>query len=129
MARVASLPATFPSNHAPDRSTDAVRRGSRSSGQVAESGANPVNWKRCACFAPVAQLDRASGYEPEGRQFESVRAHHGINDLGAVGGKTAHPFTHPDQICELYIAVMLGQTRSPHEHKFPTALWTTRRGL
>src|SRR2546425_3867644 len=24
---------------------------------------------------------------------------------------------------------MLGQTRSPHEHKFPTALWTTRRGL
>ena len=26
--------------------------------------------------APVAQLDRASGYEPEGRQFESVRAHH-----------------------------------------------------
>jgi hypothetical protein len=29
----------------------------------------------CA-VAPVAQLDRASGYEPEGRQFESVRAHH-----------------------------------------------------
>ena len=26
--------------------------------------------------APVAQLDRASGYEPEGQQFESVRAHH-----------------------------------------------------
>ena len=26
--------------------------------------------------APVAQLDRASGYEPEGRQFESVRARH-----------------------------------------------------
>src|SRR4249920_844075 len=30
------------------------------------------------CFraAPVAQLDRASGYEPEGREFESLRAHH-----------------------------------------------------
>ena len=26
--------------------------------------------------APVAQLDRASGYEPEGREFESLRAHH-----------------------------------------------------
>ena len=26
--------------------------------------------------APVAQLDRASGYEPEGRVFESLRAHH-----------------------------------------------------
>ena len=24
--------------------------------------------------APVAQLDRASGYEPEGREFESPRA-------------------------------------------------------
>jgi hypothetical protein len=26
--------------------------------------------------APVAQLDRASGYEPEGREFESLRARH-----------------------------------------------------
>jgi hypothetical protein len=25
-------------------------------------------------YAPVAQLDRASGYEPEGREFESLRA-------------------------------------------------------
>ena len=30
--------------------------------------------------APVAQLDRASGYEPEGREFESPRAHH-LNSL------------------------------------------------
>jgi hypothetical protein len=29
--------------------------------------------------APVAQLDRASGYEPEGREFESPRAHHNPN--------------------------------------------------
>jgi hypothetical protein len=28
------------------------------------------------CRAPLAQLDRASGYEPEGREFESLRAHH-----------------------------------------------------
>ncbi len=33
-------------------------------------------------FAPVAQLDRAPGYEPGGREFESLRAHHIINDLG-----------------------------------------------
>ena len=26
--------------------------------------------------APVAQLDRANGYEPLGREFESLRAHH-----------------------------------------------------
>src|SRR4051794_20081216 len=34
-----------------------------------------VTWERCH-VAPVAQLDRASGYEPEGRVFESLRAHH-----------------------------------------------------
>ncbi len=34
--------------------------------------------------APVAQLDRASGYEPEGREFESPRAHQSltVRDLG-----------------------------------------------
>jgi len=26
--------------------------------------------------APLAQLDRASGFEPDGWRFESVRAHH-----------------------------------------------------
>src|ERR1700728_3011660 len=26
--------------------------------------------------APVAQLDRALGFEPSGREFESLRAHH-----------------------------------------------------
>ena len=32
--------------------------------------------------APLAQLDRASGYEPEGREFESLRAHHSyLKDL------------------------------------------------
>ena len=32
-------------------------------------------------IAPLAQLDRASGYEPEGREFESLRAHHSLFDL------------------------------------------------
>jgi hypothetical protein len=37
--------------------------------------------------APVAQLDRAFGYEPKGRTFESCRAHNIINDLeAAIGG-------------------------------------------
>ena len=27
-------------------------------------------------FAPVAQLDRVIGFEPIGRGFESLRAHH-----------------------------------------------------
>ena len=37
-------------------------------------------WTRLVIYpgthARVAQLDRASGYEPEGREFESLRAHH-----------------------------------------------------
>ena len=32
--------------------------------------------KTVAKSAPLAQLDRASGYEPEGREFESLRARH-----------------------------------------------------
>src|SRR6266481_6829644 len=31
--------------------------------------------------APLAQLDRASGYEPEGRVFESPRAHHFLSTI------------------------------------------------
>jgi hypothetical protein len=34
--------------------------------------------------APVAQLDRASGYEPEGREFESLRAHHSFSPENKV---------------------------------------------
>ena len=36
--------------------------------------------------APVAQLDRVSGYEPEGREFESLRARQLIKDLAAFSG-------------------------------------------
>ena len=35
--------------------------------------------------APLAQLDRASGYEPEGREFESLRAHHSTQALTESG--------------------------------------------
>ena len=42
---------------------------------------DPIDWRKPFTIAPVAQLDRASGYEPEGRVFESPRAHHRINGL------------------------------------------------
>ena len=48
-----------------------VRRGCR-------MALNGIDWKMFPQIAPVAQLDRASGYEPEGRRFESCRAHHKI---------------------------------------------------
>src|SRR5262245_15702745 len=50
------------------------------------SGGKKANGKMKAFppHAPVAQLDRASGYEPEGRVFESLRAHHRINSLGII---------------------------------------------
>ncbi len=32
--------------------------------------------------APVAQLDRVPGFEPGGREFESLRARHLIKGLG-----------------------------------------------
>ena len=35
--------------------------------------------------APVAQLDRASGYEPEGREFDSLRARHFPNKNALFG--------------------------------------------
>ena len=37
---------------------------------------NPSCFDRVKFDAPLAQLDRASGYEPEGREFESLRARH-----------------------------------------------------
>src|SRR4051794_25465577 len=42
--------------------------------------------------APVAQLDRASGYEPEGRMFESCRAHHSFSIPKLLAGPVSRPF-------------------------------------
>jgi hypothetical protein len=57
----------------------------RAAGALAQRG-NPADLPRNAPrtgalhynpgYAPVAQLDRASGFEPEGREFESLRARH-----------------------------------------------------
>ncbi len=52
--------------------------------------------------APVAQLDRVSGYEPEGRAFESLRARHsekafrpifGLAFLLCYGQREKSPFS------------------------------------
>src|SRR5437762_13302257 len=44
--------------------------------------------------APVAQLDRASGYEPEGREFESPRAHHSTHKLRFTSSAFSIPPIH-----------------------------------
>jgi hypothetical protein len=47
--------------------------------------------------APVAQLDRASDYESEGRTFESFRARHFgiIQDKTAIGASDGTPTSEP----------------------------------
>ncbi len=40
-----------------------------------------------SCRALVAQLDRATGYEPVGREFESLRAHHFEDQKACRKGK------------------------------------------
>jgi hypothetical protein len=54
--------------------------------------------------APLAQLDRASGYEPEGREFESLRAHHLFYQL--------HLFNHFQPYS--YLKATIGSTRMAH---------------
>ena len=44
---------------------------------------------RVLAYAPVAQLDRATGFEPVGRGFESLRAHH-INPLQLIDPSHSH---------------------------------------
>ena len=57
--------------------------------------------------APVAQLDRASGYEPEGREFESLRAHHPFHAINMR--LSARPAKHrsrlPDRLCTTELLV------------------------
>jgi len=60
---------------------------------------------------------RHVGYEPEGRQFESVRAHHIINKLGAVGNGNSplcSPTTRnlPHRPQNVYVAVMASWAKS-----------------
>jgi len=45
-----------------------------------------------ALAAPVAQLDRASGFEPEGREFESLRARETLQRLNYLRTIIRLPF-------------------------------------
>ena len=47
-------------------------------------GSNPS----VSAFAPLAQLDRASGYGPEGQEFESLRVRH-LMPLHTLRGHTS----------------------------------------
>ena len=48
----------------------------REYGPKVHRGFESLSLRHIQVNAPVAQLDRVSGYEPEGRRFESFRAHH-----------------------------------------------------
>ena len=53
---------------------------------IISDGVSAIIEISAACtIAPLAQLDRASGYEPEGREFESLRAHHLSITYGPAG--------------------------------------------
>src|SRR5499426_4397055 len=58
--------------------------------------------------APVAQLDRAFGYEPKGRTFESCRAHNKINSLRQV---RRLPFFICDNLVTIVLRIALSHSR------------------
>ncbi len=74
----------------------------RASGGAPRGRATVYRTDRCARLdvsfslqAPLAQLDRASGYEPEGRMFESCRAHQLLSEnqsrcCAAAAAVTSH---------------------------------------
>ena len=53
-------------------------------------GGSSLYTRRDGPQAPVAQLDRAAGFEPVGRGFESLRAHQIIKDL-AINSQSKQP--------------------------------------
>ncbi len=75
----------------------AFYNGTRESESVLGQACGHYGLGRCWGYnrlrAPVAQLDRASGFEPEGREFESLRARH-LNSL---------PFTELANYLENYL--------------------------
>ena len=70
---------------------------------IGAKGASVVDWSLAGSFvekyAPVAQLDRASGYEPEGRVFESLRAHQINQQFTGNSPKNSPPSCPPRSRC------------------------------
>jgi hypothetical protein len=61
----------------------------------------------CSANAPVAQLDRASDFESEGREFESLRARHATVDPPDLGSDLRRPpIEQPRRQKALLIAMM-----------------------
>ena len=81
--------------------------------------------------APVAQLDRVPGYEPGGREFESLRARHlpsPRQQLGAVFlSRTSPQPGGCGGIAGLFVADLLLEARM-HPHSWRYAYRFTRRG-
>src|SRR5262249_52189862 len=72
-----ALPGLFPLGHGLDRPTTYVLYSVvPATRQKVARNARPPTASRAQPKAPIAQLDRASGYEPGGRTFESCWAHH-----------------------------------------------------
>src|SRR5215467_9451952 len=69
--------------------------------------------------APLAQLDRASGYEPEGREFESLRARHSFYVL--VGFSRTNPATGVTLASPLAQLIDSALRRKPEGRDFPAA--------
>src|SRR5580698_6809823 len=65
---------------------------SRIWGSGAESGL-PIAIEAIPVNAPVAQLDRAPGYEPGGREFESLRARQSCIKVGTCPARGFVPTT------------------------------------
>jgi hypothetical protein len=53
-------------------------------------------WFNCISIAPVAQLDRVTGFEPVGREFESLRARHKLESPPCVGFSVCMVMRTPD---------------------------------
>ena len=76
--------------------------------------------------APLAQLDRASGYEPEGREFESLRAHHFPSNRALHPGYPCKPIHPPIEAPTMAMKIWLtGDLLSLVSQKIPATATTT----
>ena len=74
-------------------------------------------------FAPVAQLDRAPGYEPGGREFESLRAHQ-ISFVRSVTWRSYdYPALRRSQVVAGDLRDSVSHTRSAASIKFVSSAW------